>query len=114
MTEQAPTLLVLEDTDTDLDKFARHLAAYCSQYVMEIAKPIMEHTEELFEDKAIVRLVDMWYEADRQYAHRRESYLVQWYTGKANGYEFEPVSSYKWSDEERRAYGQTLRALLVR
>ena len=114
MTDQTARLAVLEETTTDLEHFTQHLAAYCSKYIMEVAKPIMERTEELFEDKAIVRLVDMWFEADREYEHKRQSYLVQWYTHKANGYGFDPVDSYKWVDEKRQAYRQTLDALLVR
>lgn len=114
MTDQTARLAVLEEELTEKDCFVRHLAAYCSQYIMEIAKPVMEHASELYDDKAIVKLVNMWYEADREYEHKRRSYLVQWHSTKENGYGFQPVDSYKWTDEKRMAYRQTLDALLIR
>ena len=95
MTDQKARLAVLEETTTDLEHFTQHLAAYCAKYIMEVAKPIMERTAELYEDKAIVRLVDMWFAADREYEHKRQSYLVQWYKSKANDYGFEPIDLYK-------------------
>lgn len=113
-TETTARLAVLEESTTDFDHFTKRLAAYCTKYIMEIAKPIMERTAELYEEKAIVKLVDLWYEADRQYESKRKSYLVQWYTNKANGYGFEPMEAYKWVKDERRAYDQALNALLIR
>jgi len=114
MTDQTAKLAVLEETTTDLEHFTPRLAAYCSKYIMEIAKPIMERTNDLYADKAIVKLVDMWYEADREYEERRQNYLVDWFLHKASNYGFDPIDSYKWVDEKRKAYRQTLDALLIR
>lgn len=107
-------LAVLEDNKTDIDTFVKHLAAYCNQYIMEIAKPIMEHAEDLYKDDSIVKLIDLWFEADRQYDHRRQSYLVQWFENKRNGYDWKPLKSYEWENDKRHAYRDALDALLVR
>lgn len=92
--------------------FRIRLASWCNQYIMEIAKPIMEHCSELYEDAAIRLLVKKWFDADVQYVHKRKSYLVQWES--KDKYGFEPLDSYKWAKEERDAYNEALRALLIK
>ena len=108
-------MTVLNYTKTDEENFKIRLATYCNAYVMEVAKPIMESWAALYEDDAIVRLVDLWFEADAQYEHRRRSYLVQWANyDPSDEYGIEPLDSYKWEDDKRKAYKTALDALLVR
>lgn len=116
MTTTTPTanLTVLESEKTDLEHFIIHLAAFCNGYVMEIAKPIMEHSAELYEDAAIVKLVNLWFEADRSYNHKRQSYLIQWAKYTESDEDFPPYDAYKWIDTERKAYKDALYALLVK
>lgn len=117
MTTKTPTaeFPVFTDNTCDTEHFKTRLAAYCNQYIMEIAKPIMERCADLYTDPAIVKLVDLWFEADRQYNHKRQSYLVQWSQYNPDDEcSFEPIDSYKWADEKRQAYRAALDALLVR
>ena len=114
-TTQTAKFPVFTDNTSEMNEFVLHLAAYCNQYVMEIAKPIMERAADLYSDPAIVKLVDLWFEADRQYSHKRQSYLVQWSQYNPDDeYSCEPIDSYKWADEKRQAYRMALDALLVR
>lgn len=114
MADLTPKFQML-DNDTDLDTFRKHLAAFCHEYVMEIAQPIMLRCRELYEDSALVTLVDLWYEARTKYDERRKQYLVQWGEyDPADEYSTEPFDSYKWEKEKARAYKDALDALLVR
>ena len=104
----------LLDYEPDHDNFTLHLAAWCSQWIMEIAQPIMEHADELEHDKALCMLLDKWFDADTKYRHSRNSYLVQYAHYKAEGYDFEPSKAYEWAYNERKAYNEALQSLLVR
>ena len=97
-------------------KWRRHLATWCNQWVMEIAKPIMEHTQELYGDPAVRLLIERWYEADTKYRNQRRTYLVHWSELSEMEPEdrFEPLASYKWANEERQALNDALRALLIK
>lgn len=105
---------VFNGEGSDFEHFTLHLAAYCNQYVMEVAKPIMEKSRELFEDKAIVYLVDKWFEADKAYDHKRQSYLVQWAQyDPEDEHGIEPYDGYKWEKRERDAYKVALDAIII-
>ena len=109
------TFPVFNDNNPTYDEFRAQLAAYCNNYVMEVAKPIMESCEDLFTDAAIVKLVSLWFAADRQYSHKRQNYLVQWSQyNPDDANSFQPSSSYEWDDKERLAYRTALDSLLVR
>ena len=117
MTTTTAKLNVLGNSEygTDFDEFRDHLAAYCNQYVMEIAKPIMEKSEELFADYAVVMLVNLWFETDRDYEAARRSYLVQWSQYNPDDkYSFKPSDLFEFDAKKRNAYRDALDALLVR
>lgn len=106
--------LPVYDIACDMKHFKFMLAEFCDSYVMEVARPIMQSADELFCDPAVVKLVELWYDANRRYHQARQQYLLQWSDyDPEDEFSLEPYEGYRWDDEKRKAFHDTLYALLV-
>ena len=105
-------LPIFHNEKSDYRQFVRRLAAFASDYVMDVAKPIMDMAEELYKQDAVVLLLDKWFVSNERYRSRRRSYLMQWAGRDEDGWD--PIASYEWDDKDRETYRDALYALLVR
>lgn len=99
----------------DEHEFACQLAEWANKYVDEIAVPVMAAASELYEDDAVVVLVNRWYEAHRAYRKARLRYFadVAEYADDPE-HAFEPHLYRSWEKDNEDLYDRALSALLIR
>lgn len=98
----------------DFTEFAGNLTDWLSGWVDDVAVPIAKQARELYEDKAIVMLLDEWASCRRDYERTRHNALYEIVTNVEYAECAEStLEILHWTDERKFQCSQLLYKLLV-
>lgn len=94
------------DERENYSQFRHQLADWCCQWTWDVAVPVMQSCEKLYENQAVRILVIKWFIANESYKSHRNYEMLH----VDDDFEIPDVDLYA---DDRSAYNQALYALLV-
>ena len=99
-----------EETELiDLGEFIGQLCKFAEHYIDEVAEPVVKQAKDLYEDKAVVFLVNEWYKHRSRYERDRANHMWSLAHGEDDLY---GLSEYE--KDRAESYGDVLYDLLMR